>query len=206
MKAKMRTLEIGGIVDQARSRDESTREKSQSRQTRGVSKGRYSFSAQADSRETDSEGHRTKLACYHCGGLHKLQEYALFQGGPGEEQLKFFRERKLCENCFSPTHYANGCKGSKECKLQECKIRRKHRQSLHEALWAVITKGQERATGSSLSAAAPSFALGEVPTIVQNGFTGNSSEAWSEKKALPIVPVKVKARGRNKVVMSGDEW
>ena len=99
-------------------KDERAWERTHKRQNQASSKG---YSAHTDSKEVNSGNSCTKLAYYFCGGHYKLPECSTFQS-QASEQLKFVCEGKLCQNCFSSTHYTSGCKNSNDCKSQTCRI------------------------------------------------------------------------------------
>ena len=71
------------------------------------------------------------------------------------------RDRKLCENCLSYTHFATGCKSPRACSVEQCSISRKHLGSLHDALLASFRRRQDEnrdqgaAVGSSSNLTQP---------------------------------------------------
>ena len=201
---------FGGIMDSTY-KDESARARLKKNISPRVSK--YNFSIQSDSKAPDSENLSSKSLysknynsnvrwrCFLCRGDHRLENCEEFQSKTSDEKLNFVRERKLCENCISSNHYAGGCKIPNNCKVQDCTFNRKHLGSLHQALLAHRQEWQDRNRslypGMDSSSGASS---GKVRAQGRGEFVGNINHICSETKALPIVPVKVKAKGNNKVV------
>ena len=76
----------------------------------------------------------THYRCYHCEGDHKLKDCERFNRKSGEEQLRYIRKKKLCDNCLLPFHFSAGCKWKTLCNIQGYNVRRKHMSSIHEAM------------------------------------------------------------------------
>ena len=148
---------FGGIMD-AVNKDERTMGRNPKRPSHTPSKG-YIFSILAELGKPNNGNSRTKLTCYFCSGQHKLQDCTTFQNKISEQQLKFFHQRKLCENCLSTTHYASGCKGCKGCKSHNCMITRKHLESLHEGLWVNIENRKGEQSKKMVQEVTPAKAL-----------------------------------------------
>ena len=64
--------------------------------------------------ESPSSRLHARFKCFLCSGGHKLEKCERFSAKSSEEKLKFVRDRKLCENCLSYTHFASGCKSPRE--------------------------------------------------------------------------------------------
>ena len=77
---------------------------------------------------------QSNLKCYLSNGNHKLEVCDKFKRKNGEEQFKFVRYKKLCDNCLFPFHFAAGCKRSKSCSISGCDLKRKHLTSLQEPI------------------------------------------------------------------------
>ena len=117
-----------------------------------------------------------------------------------EEKLKFVRDRKLCENCLSYTHFASGCKSPRACSVDQCSISRKHLGSLHDALLASFRgkQDEDRAQGPSVGSS-PNLTQSQSDHVVMKSsvtIAGGSHGC----KALPIVHVKVKGRGSGEII------
>ena len=141
-----------------------------------------------------------RFKCFLCNGGHKLEKYERFSAKSSEEKLKFVRDRKLCENCLSYTHFASGCKSPCACNVDQCCISRKHLGSLYDALLASFRKRHEEnreqgpSVGSSSNLTQPQSDHVVIKSSVS--IAGSSHEC----KALPIVPVKVKGRGSGEII------
>ena len=92
------------------------------------------FSIQSHNEITKDVG--KNLSCYYCNKNHKVDNCEGFKKLNGQEQFKFIRSRKLCENCISAFHFAAGCKRKNECTIKDCEIKRKHMTSIHNAVLA----------------------------------------------------------------------
>ena len=49
---------------------------------------------------------KPSIKCFLCNGGHKLETCGQLRAKSSEEKLKFVRDRKLCENCLSYSHFA----------------------------------------------------------------------------------------------------
>jgi len=58
--------------------------------------------------ESSSSRLNAGFKCFLRNGGHKLEKCKRFSAKTSEEKLKFVRDRKLCENCLSYTHFATG--------------------------------------------------------------------------------------------------
>ena len=149
---------------------------------------------------SSSSGLNARFKCFLCNGGHKLEKCERFSAKSSEEKLKFVRDRKLCENCLSYTHFASGCKSARGCSVDQCSISRKHLGSLHDALLASFCKRQEenREQGPSVGSSSNLTQPQSDHVVMKNSVSiaGGSHEY----KALPIVPVKVKGRGNGEII------
>ena len=147
-------------------------------------------------------------------GGHKLEKCEQFSAKSREDKLKFVRDRKLCENCLYYTHFANGCKCPRACNVEQCTIKRKHLGSLHDALLASFRRRQEenrdqepslsssssdmRTQGASVSSSASVMQTQSDHVVMKSSISVAGGR--QECRALPIVPVKVKGRGRDEII------
>ena len=110
------------------------------------------------------------------------------------------RDRKLCENCLSYTHFASGCKSLCACSVDQCSISRKRLGSLHDALLASFRRREEenRKQGPSVGPSSNLMQPQSDHVVMKSSVSivGGSHEY----KALPIVPVKVKGRGSGEII------
>ena len=152
--------------------------------------------------------------CFLCNVGHKLEKCEQFSAKSSEDKLKFVRDRKLCENCLSYTHFANGCKCPRACNVEQCTIKRKHLGSLHDALLASFRRRQEenrdqepslssslsdmRTQGASVSSSASVMQTQSDHVVMKSSISVAGGR--QECRALPTVPVKVKGRGRDEII------
>ena len=141
-----------------------------------------------------------RFKCFLCNGGHKLEKCERFSAKSSEEKLKFVRDRKLCENCLSYTHFASGCKSPRPCDVDQCCISRKHLGSLHDALLASFRKRHEenREQGPSVGSSSNLTQPQSDHVVMKSSVSVAGSS--HEYKALPIVPVKVKGRGSGEII------
>ena len=138
------------------------------------------------------DGRVPRFKCFLCSGGDKLEKCERFSAKSSEEKLKFARDRKLCENCLSYTHFDSGCKSPRVCSVDQCSISRKHLGSLHDALLASFCRRQEENCEQG-----PSVWLNSNLTQPQTDHAVLKSSVSivggsHEYEDLPIVPVKVK--------------
>jgi len=148
------------------------------------------FSVQ--SRYESSKDVGKNVNCYYCNSNHKVDSCEEFKNLNGEEQFKFIRAKKLCDNCLSSFHFAAGCKRKRECTVQGCEIKRKHMTSIHNAVLAFEERRNEQCKGMANADNAHN----------QRQFAGlvRQTGAGCHNQALSIVPVKVKAKGKKKII------
>ena len=140
-----------------------------------------------------------RFKCYFCEGDHKLDACEMFKRKGGEEQLNFIRQKKLCDNCLSTTHFSAGCKKRKSCNIPGCSVRRKHISSLHEAVVAFEVKRSQQFGKTSTNQSAIHSGPGD-----QRQFVGTLSGtgAGYHRKSLSIVPVKIRGKGETNEVIT----
>ena len=154
-----------------------------------TSKTKVNFSVQTgEGGKTNSDG----CKCYFCDKNHRLDSCESFKLEDGEKQFKLIRQKKLCDNCLSSFHFSAGCKRRKACTVPNCDVRRKHMASIHNA----VKEFERRRSGqcSQDQCRAPKPEQGQF-----SGLTSNA-DACSVGQGLPVVPIKVRCKGRNKVV------
>ena len=148
--------------------------------------------------EKKSTNVESKLKCFFCEKSHKIGDCDTFKKQTGEEQFKFMRSRKLCDNCFSSFHFSAGCKRRNACSVPGCPLKRKHITSLHEPLVAFMqNRGQQNAQECTQQGQSRSN-----PRRNDKQFVGVASDtgAGCGSKGLTIVPVKVKGQGKDKII------
>ena len=161
-----------------------------------VSEGNKDSPARADPTTATSK-------CHLCKGDHRLTRCREFKKQSVEQRLTFVRKRSLCENCFQPGHTVQSCPKNSYCKIPTC--RTKHSTFLHP-------KTQDRNNGNlppneGRIIERDGSAAGNNNGNAQNGYVNCDSHcaltgAGALTVGLPIVPVKVKARGSDTPVLT----
>ena len=187
---------FGGIMDGGK-RDGGTKDKKSETSTEGSrisSQRNMSYSIQAKEAQSGGDAKavsngETRFKCYFCERDHKREACEMFKKKGGVEQLTFIRQKKLCDNCLSTTHFSAGCKKKKSYNIPGCSMRRKHMSSLHEAIVALEMKRNKQTETTSTNQSAISSRPGD-----QRHFVGTLSEtgAGYYRKSLSIVLVKVR--------------
>eukprot|EP00112_Aurelia_sp_Birch-Aquarium-sp1_P005483 Seg1622.10 transcript_id=Seg1622.10/GoldUCD/mRNA.D3Y31 product="hypothetical protein" pseudo=true protein_id=Seg1622.10/GoldUCD/D3Y31 len=142
-----------------------------------------------------STGSDTKIRCHLCDKEHKLENCEEFRKKSGDEQFKFVRSKKLCDNCLSSYHFSAGCRRWKACKIPDCNMKRKHLTFLHEAIVAYEKKRSEQSGSSSRQQQPRSNTRQEE----RKPFVGMMSHTGAEC-SLSVVPVRVKGNYGKKEV------
>jgi len=143
----------------------------------------------------------TKLPakCPLCNSHHVLVCCKDFKKLCVKQRLQFVRSKGLCVNCLLPGHFVRECPKSSFCKISRCQS--KHSTYLHpqrDAREPEETSPRENTNehevsipdGNAVGNAQSSFisAIGQCASI----------GAGKSATALPIVPVRVKAKGSNR--------
>ena len=179
---------FGGIMDNV-NREQSL-QNSRSRRPNAVSvQPNLNFSIQTNDRKSNLTS--SNVQCYFCGKNHKVASCEDFKKKTGEEKFNFFRFRKLCDNFLSSFHFSAGCKRKKACTVPGCDLRRKHLTSIHDS---VIAYEQRRKDEWKKHMQTDS-------TQNTENFVGvtRCDDQGRVNNGLPIVPLKVKAIGSDKV-------
>ena len=160
---------------------------------RPTSQRNMNFSVQTNGENIKQIGEHVK--CYYCEKNHKVDSCEEFKKLNGEEKFKVIRAKKLCDNCLSSFHYAAGCRRKHACEVPGCEIKRKHMTSVHDQ---VLEFEQRRNEQWKKTAGGDQRDNARDP----KQFVGLASQtgAGCGNQALSIVPVKVQARGKGKLV------
>ena len=136
----------------------------------------------------------TYLKCYFCEKNHKLASCEEFKKKTGEEKFNFIRSKKLCDNCLSSFHFSPGCKQGKACTVPDCDLRRKHLTAIHNS---VVAHERRRKDEWRKHMQADS-------TQHDEKFVGvtRCDDQGGVNNGLPIVPLKVKGTGSDKVFIT----
>ncbi|KAK3745376.1 hypothetical protein QZH41_001404 [Actinostola sp. cb2023] len=139
--------------------------------------------------------------CYLCSKDHRLTRCELFKNKSYDERCKFVRWKGLCYNCLNPGHRSDACPKESFCRVTGCKFTRKHSTFLHPQEKPVRTETQTKQESTQLSK--PSEEGERQPSKNANNSTNglcSSIGAGRSITGLAIVPVKVKAKDKDKVI------
>ena len=105
------------------------------------------------------------------------------------EREEFVKEHHLCRNCLVSGHFSRACERKSFCRVENCTG--KHSTFLHPKIEE--SKPPQRSSETTK----PST---QQPQNASNGFVDTEKAASKAITGLPIVPVRVKAPGQDKVV------
>mgnify|MGYP000353277823 CR=1 FL=1 len=154
-----------------------------------------SFAADAHNPDRTGEGiseeipvprfSRNRLSCPLCKSPHWLSQCNDFRTKGVSERYEFVREKELCYNCLVPGQYAVVCLKTSFCKVDGCHD--KHSTFLHPPS-ARIDDAPQPETGAQSAY----VSVGKL----RRTFIG----AGTSVTGLPVVPVKVRAKGGNALI------
>ena len=182
-------------VSESKSKDSSRRDLRRS----GRSSTGSSFGVQGheDQQNLESRGNfndakfkntrTTPRVCRLCKGDHVLSVCSRFKAMSPGERLSFVCSKKLCFCCFDGRHVVRQCKAGIICGVEGCRV--KHSKLLHRSF---ERPGKENPDEQQ---AVPN--PGSSSQQIESHTHACSSPKHGEiKLALPIVPVKVRAKGQ----------
>ncbi len=170
-----------------------------------VSRRKVSFSVNTSGSANFSS---RELKCYYCEKNHPVSFCDDFKRIGADQQFKFIRSKKLCDNCLSSFHFAAGCKKRKACTIPNCGITRKHLGAIHSALEAFEKK---RVHNSSLREEGKPVQKSDEVNIradrtsnSRNQFNGmlNNSGGKRDVQGLPNIPIRVRGKGGKSDVLT----
>ena len=139
------------------------------------------------------------LQCPSCNKSHWLSQCSDFRKLCLGDQLKFVCTKKLCLNCLVSGHFVQDCPKQSFCRIEGCT--KKHSTFLHEKdCTQEVTPSQPTQSNGAASTETNATATQGSNGYVQSGTFQASSV--SSIVGLSIVPVKVKARGQDKKVLT----
>ena len=147
--------------------------------------------------ETTNKG-RT-IRCPSCNANHWLSQCDKFKRMTVDERYKFVRTKKLCINCLTPDHFVRDCPKKSFCRIEGCPA--KHSTFLH----LKDPNNREQRQRNEEPAKNESSEKQDTDNAESNNgyVTAMSSGANTSKGSitgLAVVPVKVKAKGRDKTI------
>ncbi|XP_072178274.1 uncharacterized protein [Diadema setosum] len=179
---------FGRLLERDVSKTPSMKKRASSKGHRGV------FTASTD------DGDVKTRPCVKCKGNHTLFGCEQFKQLEPDERLKLAKDEKLCFNCLKKGHGANGCKVNRVCTVKGCG--KKHTKFLHlprqpsqPGRNALPPNAQEtrrdEPRSSSTAGEASNHSSARVGEMASNVIGAGS------KIALPIVAVRVRAKGKD---------
>ena len=136
--------------------------------------------------------------CPFCNGQHVLVRCKDFKKLRVEQRLRFVRSKGLCVNCLLPGHFVRECLKSSFCKISGCQS--KHSTYLHQQ--RDVREPEETSPRENTNEHEVPVPDGNAVSNAQNSFISADGQcasigAGKSATALPIVPVRVKAKGSN---------
>lgn len=95
------------------------------------STARASYATHGELPSIKPYGEKKVIKCALCSEQHWLSRCKVFKEKSLQERIKFTREKGLCDNCLVAGHMARSCPKDSFCKVEDCKIGRKHSTFLH---------------------------------------------------------------------------
>ena len=134
--------------------------------------------------------------CLKCGRDHSLFGCDSFKAMTPELRFKFAQDNRLCFNCLQPGHSSRFCRLNRRCSVPGCY--RKHTKFLHteEDVPSSPRKSTQIQVEEPISSTTTQT---QTDQSAQNGFIRKSSNG-TRRCVLPIVPVRVRAQGKDAFV------
>ena len=141
--------------------------------------------------------------CPFCNSQHVLVRCKDFKKLRVEQRLQFIRSKGLCVNCLLPGHFVRECPKSSFCKISGCQS--KHSTYLH--LQRNAQEAEEASPHQNTNEHEVSIPDGNAENNAQSSFISADGQcasigAGKSATALPIVPVRVKAKGSNRTTVT----
>ena len=142
---------------------------------------------------------RLQLKCPFCNSHHVLVPCKDFKKLRVEQGLWFVRSKGLCVNCLLPGYFVRECPKSSFCKISGCQS--KHSTYLHPQ--RDVREPEETPPRDNTNEHEVPVRDGNAVSNAQNSFISADGQcasirAGKSATALPIVPVRVKAKGSNR--------
>ena len=150
-----------------------------------------SYATHSEQSSSNSTEEKKSQKCLMCNEHHWLSRCKTFREKSLQEKIKFTREKGLCDNCLNAGHVARSCPKESFCKVENCKLGRKHSTFLHPK--NDETKSRDNG-GSTTSPPQGSASNGCVNSQEPCSSTGAGTATVT---GMPIVPVKVKMKDSN---------
>lgn len=185
---------FGKIVNENKAKQPFDKERRQRRKAGG-------FSTQGKSQDPQIQNGKPLPTCPLCCANHWLSHCDKFRKQSFEERQKFIQDKKLCSNCLSPGHFVLTCQKESFCKVKGCTS--KHSTFLHPN----NSKVSLNALGDNNADSNASQKASRGPQPDNTGFNSATNayvkscySTSTSVTGLAIVPVRVKAKGRQEAV------
>lgn len=142
--------------------------------------------------------------CPLCNAQHWLSHCDKFKKKSLRDRFNFVCSKNICDNCLVPGHFSNSCPKESFCHVTGCNVHTKYSSFLHPKNNGPAANIASRASGASATGATQQVDNQRV----HNGFANGRNEAvgphneqiQASATSLAILPVKVKAKGSNRMV------
>ena len=152
----------------------------------------FGVQAEVQQRSPARWGHNETKAklfvCRLCRGDHDLKVCSRFKAMSPGERLGFVWGKRLCFCCFDGRHVASQCRAGVECGVEGCTA--KHSKLLHQSL----ERSAKENSGGRQSTLNPETRDYQIES---HSHACSSLKPTQTTLALPIVPVKVRAKGQS---------
>ena len=138
---------------------------------------------------------QTKSTCELCCREHHLSECTKFRSMSPEKRLETVKEKRLCFNCFATKHMARSCWKASACDVHGCLS--KHSKLLH---YPLQSPGGRPRLRQDHGVEQQGRAEDKDQPVKGHICACGPSQPETSKIALPIVSVKVRAKGQRKYV------
>ena len=156
---------------------------------------------------TDPVQTKSDVKCPLCKASHWLPRCGVFRGNSVDERIKLVRSKGLCNNCLMPGHMAMNCPKESYCQIVGCKIaHRKHSTFLHpkndRPVKSEPASLPETHSGNTESEGQNDRARSCFTEVVACEGLCSATGAGAPATGLAIVPVNVRAKGKEKMVQT----
>ena len=156
---------------------------------------------------TERAPDKSNVKCPLCKESHWLSRCQLFRGKSVDERISFVRSRGLCDNCLVAGHMAMSCPKKSFCQIVGCKIgHRKHSTFLHprndKPVKVPTPSVSETQSSNTENENQNGQARSCFTEMVACEGVCSATGAGASATGLAIVPVNVRAEGREKMVQT----
>ena len=150
---------------------------------------------------------KSDVKCPLCKASHWLPRCGVFRGNSVDERIKLVRSKGLCNNCLMPGHMAMNCPKESYCQIVGCKIaHRKHSTFLHpkndRPVKSEPASLPETPSGNTESEGQNDRARSCFTEVVACEGLCSATGAGAPATGLAIVPINVRAKGKEKMVQT----